>query len=136
VQKAGDRVRINAQLIDAATGFHLWAERFDRELGDVFALQDEVTSDIVAALEVELSEAERRTLAQRYTDSLEAYDAFLQGWEQLWRGTYEANLQARQHFEQAIRLDPRFARAYANQALTLRQRDRAPAARRIAPSGL
>lgn len=118
VQKVGDRVRINAQLIDAATGFHLWAERFDRELGDVFALQDEVTSDIVAALEVELSEAERRTLAQRYTDDLEAYDAFLQGWEQLWRGTYEANLRAREHFARATRLDPRFARAYANQALT------------------
>jgi adenylate cyclase len=118
VQKAGDRVRINAQLIDAATGFHLWADRFDRELGDVFALQDEVTSHIVAALEVELSEAERRSLAQRYTDSLEAYEAFLQGWEQLWRGTYEANLQAREHFARATRLDPGFARAYANLALT------------------
>ena len=118
VQKAGDRVRINAKLIDAATGFHLWAERFERELGDVFALQDQVTSDIVAALEVELSEAERRALAQRYTESVEAYDAFLQGWEQLWRGTHEANLRARDHFARATRLDPRFARAYANQALT------------------
>ena len=118
VQKAGDRVRIHAQLIDAATGFHLWAERFDRGLDDIFALQDEVTSDIVTALEVELSEAERWTLAQRYTDSLEAYDVFLQGWEQIWRGTYEANLRAREYFERAIELDPGFARAYANLALT------------------
>jgi adenylate cyclase len=118
VQKASERVRIHAQLIDAATGFHVWAEQFDRELGDIFALQDEVTSDIIAALEVELSEAERRTLAQRYTDSLEAYDTFLRGWEELWRGTHEANLRAREYFEQAIKLDPRFARAYANLALT------------------
>ena len=118
VQQAGGRARINAQLIDAATGFHLWADRFDRGLDDIFALQDEVTSNIVAALEVELSEAEQWRLAQRYTRSLEAYDAFLQGWEQTWRGTYEGNLRARQHFERAIRLDPRFARAYANLALT------------------
>jgi TolB-like protein/Flp pilus assembly protein TadD len=118
VQQAGGRARINAQLIDAATGFHLWAERFDRGLDDIFALQDEVTSNIVAALEVELSEAEQWRLAQRYTRNLEAYDAFLQGWEQAWRITPEGNLRARENFERAIQLDPAFARAYANLALT------------------
>ena len=118
VQQAGGRARINVQLIDAATGFHLWAERFDRRLDDIFALQDDVTSNIVAALEVELSEAEERKLAQRYTSSFEAYDEFLRGWEQLFRSTVEANRRARGHFERAIQLDPKFARAYADLALT------------------
>ncbi len=118
VQQAGGRARINAQLIDAATGFHLWAERFERHFEDIFALQDDVTSSIVAALEVELSEAEERKLAQRYTSSFKAYDEFLKGWEQLFRGTVEANLRAREHFERALQLDPAFARAYANLALT------------------
>jgi TolB-like protein/class 3 adenylate cyclase/Tfp pilus assembly protein PilF len=118
VQQAGGRARINAQLIDAASGFHLWAERFDGRLEDIFALQDEVTSNIVAALQIELSEAEERKLAQRYTSSPEAYDEFLKGWEQLFLGTVQATLRARRHFERAIQLDPTFARAYANLALT------------------
>ena len=118
VRKAGNRVRINAQLIDASTGFHLWADRFDRELQDVFALQDEVTERIVAALEVELTESERESLARRYTDSVAAYDIFLRGWEQYWRYSEEGNLQARRFFERAIALDPEFARAYANLAMT------------------
>ena len=118
VRKAGNQVRINAQLIDASTGFHLWADRFDRELEDVFALQDEVTEQIVSALEVELTETERETLAHRYTDSLEAYDLFLRGWEQYWRYTEQGRLEARALFERAIELDPKFARAYANLAMT------------------
>ncbi len=118
VQTADGRVRVNAQLIDAATGFHVWAERFDHQLGDVFALQDKVAASIVDALEVTLSEDERRRLAQRYTSSLEAYDAFLRGWEQYWRGVREGNLEARRWFERALELDPTFARALANLALT------------------
>ena len=118
VRKAGNQVRINAQLIDGSTGFHLWAERFDRELADVFALQDEVAQRIVAALEIELSDVERATLAQRYTDNLEAYDLFLRGWERYWRSTEQSRLEARALFERAIELDPKFARAYANLALT------------------
>ena len=118
VQKASDRVRVHAQLIDAATGYHLWADRFDHRLEDVFELQDQVTSDILAALEVKISEAEKQRLARRYTDSVEAYDAFLKGWEQLFVGTLESNRRARRYFERAIQLDPQFARAYANLALT------------------
>jgi adenylate cyclase len=118
VQKASDRIRVYAQLIDAATGYHLWADRFDHRLEDVFELQDQVTSDILAALQVEISEAEEQRLARRYTDSVQAYEEFLKGWEQLFVGTLESIRRARAHFERAIQIDPRFARAYANLALT------------------
>jgi adenylate cyclase len=118
VRKAGNEVRINAQLIDASTGFHLWADRFDRELEDVFALQDEVTERIVSALEVELTETERESLARRYTESIEAYDVFLRGWEQYWQYSEQGSLQARELYGRAIELDPEFARAYANLAMT------------------
>ena len=118
VQRAADRVRITAQLIDAATGFHVWADRYDRELEDVFALQDEVTGRIVSALEVELTEGERDSLQQRYTDSVEAYDLFLRGLENYWQFSSSSTAQARAFFEQAIALDPDFALAYANLAMT------------------
>ncbi len=113
VRKAGSRVRITAQLIDATTGYHLWAERYDGELQDIFALQDEVTQKIVAALEVKLTEGEQGRLGRAPTDSLEAYDCFLRGLEYHAQRTQEANAQARQLFERAITLDPRFAAAYA-----------------------
>src|SRR5262245_28741483 len=83
VRKAGNRVRINAQLVDATTGGHLWAERYDRELQDIFALQDEVTQKIVAALQVKLTKAEQEHLGRAPTDNLEAYDYSLRGWESL-----------------------------------------------------
>ncbi len=113
VRKAGSRVRITAQLIDATTGYHLWAERYDRELQDIFALQDEVTQKIVAALEVKLTEGEQGRLGHAPTDNLEAYDCFLRGLEYHSQRTQEANAQARQMFERAIALDPEFAAAYA-----------------------
>ena len=113
VRKAGERVRINAQLIDATTGGHLWAERYDKDLKDIFAVQDEITEKIVAALEVTLSGGEQEQVARRYTDNLEAYDLFLRGQEYYRRGTLEAYAQARQMFEKAIELDPDFAAAYA-----------------------
>jgi len=116
VQKAADRVRITAQLIDAQTGYHLWAERFERRLDDVFALQDEVTERIVAALEVRLTETERQGLARRYTQSIEAYDAYLRGRELLSQESAHGLLQARSIFERAIALDPGFAPAYAQLA--------------------
>ena len=118
VQRAADRVRITAQLIDAATGFHVWADRYDSELEDVFALQDEVTGRIVSALEVELTEGERDSLEQRYTDNLEAYDLFLRGLENYWQFSASSTEEARAYFEQAIELDPDFALAYANLAMT------------------
>src|SRR5512145_1025085 len=111
VQKAAGRVRINAQLIDAATSRHLWADRYDRDLKDVFAVQDEITKSIVTALEVILTGDEQQRAARRYTDVLEAYDLFLRGRNYLFagretgvfmRGTREAHSQARELFERAI----------------------------------
>lgn len=111
VRKANGRVRITAQLVDATTEGHLWAERYDRDLTDIFALQDEVTQKIVAALAVKLTEDEQERLARKYTDNMEAYDFFLQGLEYQNRFTKKANVQARQMFMRAIDLDPEFATA-------------------------
>ncbi len=113
VQKANNRVRINVQLIDATTSGHLWAERYDRELKDIFALQDEVTQRVVAALQVKLTEGEQEYLVRKNTDNVEAYDSFLRGRTYYLRYTKEANAQARQMFERAIELDSRYADAYA-----------------------
>lgn len=113
VRKAGNRVRITAQLIDATWDYHLWAERYDRELQDIFELQDEVTQKIVAALAVKLTVAEQQRLRRPPTENLDAYDCYLRGLEYYFRRTQDANLQARQLFEQAIQLDPQFATAYA-----------------------
>ncbi len=113
VRKAGNRVRITAQLIDGMSGGHLWAERYDRDLTDIFALQDEITEKIVNALEVKLTEGEQEQVASRYTDNLEAYDHFLRGRAYQARVTKETNAQARQMFERAIELDPAFAGARA-----------------------
>lgn len=118
VRKANDRVRITAQLVDATTEGHLWAERYDRDLKDIFALQDEVAQKIVAALAVKLTEDEQKRLVRKYTDNMEAYDSFLQGLEYENRYTKEANVQARQMYERAIDLDPEFAAAYALLGLT------------------
>jgi len=113
VRKAGRRVRVNAQLIDGATGGHLWAERYDRELEDIFAVQDELTHEIVSALALKLSADEEARLAAKGTDNLEAYDHFLRGREQALRQTREASAQARPLLERAIALDPGFAQAHA-----------------------
>jgi adenylate cyclase len=113
IRKAGNRVRITAQLIDATSGFHVWAERYDRDLQDIFAVQDEVTQRIVAALKVKLTTVERDRLGRQPTTNLEAYDCYLRGLELYAQRTQEANEQARQMFEQAAALDPQFATAYA-----------------------
>ncbi len=113
VRKAGDRVRISAQLIDAGTGYHLWAERYDRDLTDIFALQDEITAKIVTALEVKLTEGEQEQVARRYTENLEAYDYFLRGRIYQARGGKESVAQSQKVLERAIELDPTFAGAYA-----------------------
>jgi adenylate cyclase len=118
VRKAGGRVRITAQLIDAATGHHLWAERFDRDLADIFELQDEVTGRIVAALAGKLAESERRRARSGQTENLEAYDCVLRGRELWERFTPEDNREARRLYEKAIELDPDYARAYASVAWT------------------
>jgi adenylate cyclase len=112
VQRADNRVRITAQLVDAATGFHIWAERYDREVRDIFALQDEVTREIVRALAVRLTEGERGRMGRAPTDDLEAYDLVLRGEDERRRTTREANLEARRLFVRALDLDPDYAKAY------------------------
>ncbi|MEE9509792.1 MAG: adenylate/guanylate cyclase domain-containing protein [Candidatus Bathyarchaeia archaeon] len=118
VRKAGNRVRISAQLIEATTKRNLWAERYDRDLEDIFALQDEVTEKIVAALSVKLTEDEQKRLLRKYTDDMKAYDYYLRGLEYYHRMTGEANIQARQMLERAVDSDPEFAAAYAYLGLT------------------
>jgi adenylate cyclase len=112
VQRAGDRVRITAQLVDASTGYHLWAERYDREFRDIFAVQDDVTQRIVGALAVRLTEGERGRLSRVPTSNPEAYDLALRGRDVLRRTTREANAEARRLFVKAQELDPEFAGAY------------------------
>jgi adenylate cyclase len=119
VRKSGARVRITAQLIDATTGGHLWAERFDRELTDIFAVQDDVTTHIVSALALNLSGGDRRSIVAERTDNQEAYDCFLRGRELWWRFSREANREAERLLRRAVELDPRFAPAYAFLAATL-----------------
>jgi TolB-like protein/cytochrome c-type biogenesis protein CcmH/NrfG len=118
IRKAENRVRITAQLIDATTGFHLWAERYDRDLDDIFSVQDEITQKIVAALEVKLTEGEQERVAHRYTESAKAYDVYLRAREYYLRFNKEANMQAQQLYERAIEIDPNYAPAYAELSLT------------------
>jgi TolB-like protein/class 3 adenylate cyclase/cytochrome c-type biogenesis protein CcmH/NrfG len=118
VRRAGNRVRITAQLIDAASGGHLWAERFDRDLTDIFAVQDDVTQQIVDALAINLTEGDRQRLAPEHTGNIEAYDYFLRGRELWHRLTKETNIAARDLLQRAIELDPNFASAHAFLALT------------------
>jgi TolB-like protein len=113
VRKAGEQVRINTQLIDATTGNHLWAKRYDGKLDNIFALQDKITQKIVAALAVKLSVGEQEKVSRKETDNIEAYDAFLKGWEHYRRWTPEDFRKAIPYFERAIELDSQYGRAYA-----------------------
>lgn len=113
VRRAGDQVRINAQLIDATTGGHLWAERYDGSLEKIFDMQDSVTRKIVSALTVNLTAGEISQREQAQTDNPEAYDAFLQGWTHYVRQTQEDFVKAIPYFERAVALDPKYGRAYA-----------------------
>lgn len=121
VRKAGNRVRITAQLIDGATGGHLWAERYDRDLDDIFAVQDDVTSEIVSALKVRLSETERAHIGHRELLPSEVYDLILRGREKFALFTKEDNVEARQFFEEALELTPDSAEVHARLALTYSQ---------------
>jgi adenylate cyclase len=123
VLKAGERVRVTAQLIDATQDHHLWSEQYDRELKDIFSLQDEIVQKIVTTLKLQLSlwEQGKGVYGRPRTDNLEAYDCFLRGAEYYLRFTKEANAQARQQFERAIALDPQYAGAYAFLGITYLQ---------------
>ena len=112
VRKAGERVRITAQLVEAATGRHVWGERYDRAWTHIFTVQDEIVQQIGATLRVEVVEAEQARVRRIPTENLTAYDAWLRGREYWWRITKDDNIQARQLFERALELDPQYAEAY------------------------
>jgi len=118
VRKANGRVRITAQLLDATTGGHLWADRYDRDLEDIFAVQDEVVEKIVTALAVTLTEDEQERLVRDQTGNLEAYDYTKRGWWHKHQFTQQDLQQARRMFERAIELDPQLAEAYAGLGFT------------------
>jgi adenylate cyclase len=113
VRKAGEKVRLNAQLIDATTGHHLWAERYDGNLGDIFALQDRFTQKIVSALAVKLTADDESLFARKRTDNVEAYDAYLQGWEYFRKNTRDDLVKSVSSFKRAIELDPEYSEAHA-----------------------
>ncbi|MGB8515511.1 MAG: adenylate/guanylate cyclase domain-containing protein, partial [Pseudolabrys sp.] len=112
VRKSADRVRITAQLIDASTGAHLWADRFDGSLEDIFELQDQVTASVVGAIAPRLEQAEVERAKHKPTESLDAYDYFLRGIASLHSWTKESNDEALRLFNKAIELDSDFASAY------------------------
>jgi adenylate cyclase len=118
VRKVGNRVRIVIQLIDGHTGAQLWAERYDRELIDIFAVQDEVATQIVSALAVTLTQGERHRMQRKDTDNLEAYDNYLRGRRLVFQRSARAVEEARPLLERAIDLDPQFAQAYTMLACT------------------
>jgi adenylate cyclase len=117
VRRAGEKVRINAQLIDAIQGHHLWAERYEGSMKDVFALQDQITQKIVSALAVKLTESEKELIIPSGTGNVAAYDEFLKGWVHYLRMTPDDMAKALQAFKKATELDPDFARAHAALAL-------------------
>ena len=118
VQKSADKVRITVQLIDAQTGNHVWAEKFDRPLKDVFAVQDEITGAIAARLGARLEKAEVDAARRKAAVDLGAYDYYLRGRALVQTSAKAATLEARAMFEKAIEIDPRFALAYAALAYT------------------
>ena len=111
VRKGGDRVRITAQLNDVATGSHLWAERYDRGLADVFAVQDEITEAIVAAIEPQLYAAENFRAQRKPPDSMDAWDLVMRALSHYWRVTRQDNVVAQALLEKAISIDPHYGQA-------------------------
>jgi adenylate cyclase len=120
VRRSDDRVRITAQLIDVSNGQHIWADRYDRELHDVFAVQDEITKQIVAALTLRLHDGENETIVHpTATNNFEAYDLFLKGLSMYYNYSDESLQNSVELFREAINLDPEFSRAYASLAVSL-----------------
>jgi adenylate cyclase len=113
VRKAGERVRITAQLIDGSTGNHVWAERYDRELADIFDLQDEITETIVGAIEPELGKAERERAKAKHPGNLHAWDLYQRAMSHTYKRTRDDLSEAQRLFAQTIEIDPDLARAYA-----------------------
>jgi TolB-like protein/Tfp pilus assembly protein PilF len=113
VRKAGNRVRVSAQLIDATTGLHLWAERYDRDLEDIFAVQDEITREIVVAMDVQLREGEQHRVWSSGTQNLEAWECVRLATDAALGGAAEAQPKARERLDRALELDPNYATAWA-----------------------
>jgi adenylate cyclase len=113
IQKAEDQVRITGQLIDATTGHHLWADQYDRELEDLFAVQDEITMHIASALQVELTDGKQAQVRHRSTNNLRAWSYAVKGYSLYERITKDDNAKARELFEKAVELDPDYAWAWA-----------------------
>ncbi len=116
LRRSGNRIRITAQLVDARTDFPLWSERFDRELKDVFELQDEIARKIAEALRITLSPQERRAIEAKPTQNAQAYDFYLRGRSYARRVTRPDLELSMQMYERAVELDPAFASAYAGLA--------------------
>lgn len=116
VRKSGSTVRITIQLTDASDGKHVWAERYDRELRDVFAIQDEVIGEIITAMSLRLTPEEERRITKHETENLAAFDLFMRGRQQESIFTKESFVEAQQHYEQAVALDPNYAEAWARLA--------------------
>ena len=117
VRKAGNRLRINAQLINTEDGYHLWSERYDRELDDVFAVQDEIAGAVVDRLKVKLLGAAEASLVRQQTDDVEAFDLCVKGQHHLWKLTVEGIDAALLLFERSLAVDPSYAQAHAGVAL-------------------
>jgi TolB-like protein/Flp pilus assembly protein TadD len=113
VRKAGDQLRVTAQLIDIADGYHLWSERYDRQLDDVFAIQDEIAENIVDALRVVLTDEERRAIEKPAAENVDAYQQYLRGRQYFHQMRHSSIQYARRMFERAIEIDPQYANAYA-----------------------
>ena len=118
VRRSGTDIRVNAQLIDATTGDHVWADRYDGDMKNIFGLQDKVASNVVAALAVELTKEDKARVSQRGTANAEAYDVFLKGWQHYQRQTPENFRAAIVQFKRAVELDPKYGRAFAALAAT------------------
>lgn len=119
VRRGGNQVRVNAQLIDAETGAHVWADRYDRDLTDIFAVQDEITASIIGVIEPALAEAEQQRVLRKPPESLDAWEAYQRGLWHFYKDTAEENQVALTFFCQAIALDPKFAPGHHGYAFAL-----------------
>lgn len=119
IRRHDDQIRINMQLVNAETGFNIWAQRYDRNLAEIFTVQDEVTASLIDALSIKLTSQEKHRLAQRATNNLVAYEYFLEGQRVSKEQTRQANALARDAYKQAIDADPTYGRAYGALAYTL-----------------
>jgi adenylate cyclase len=113
VRRSGSRLRISVQLVNAGDGYHLWSERYDREMRDIFDVQDEITLAVVDALKVKLLGKEKAVILKRYTDNPEAYELYLKGLYHCYKWTDEGFRKSIEYFEKTLEIDPEFAPAYA-----------------------